>query len=239
VTIAPPDFLRLAGHKLRWELLTHLADGDRPVRELTGLTGQPQNLVSYHLGQLRSGGLVRSRRSSADGRDTYYGLDLGHCGELLTGTGAALHPGLRLAEPAPPVPPQGTRVMFLCTGNSARSQLAEAILREAGGGRVEAFSAGSHPKPVHPNAVRVMRERGLDPSGHEPKNLDAFRDQPFDLVVTLCDKVREICPEFDGGPSPIHWSIPDPALDGSMGAFEDCAAELATRIRFLLARLAA
>lgn len=234
VTIAPPDFLRLAGHRLRWELLAHLADGDRPVRELTGLTGQPQNLVSYHLGQLRSGGLVRSRRSSADGRDTFYALDLRRCGELLTGTGAALHPGLRLAAPAPPVPPQGTTVLFLCTGNSARSQLAEALARAGG---VTAFSAGSHPKPLHANASRVMRERGLDPSGHEPKSLDVYRDRSFDLVVTLCDKVREVCPEFEGGPA-VHWSIPDPALDGGIGAFEECADELETRIGFLLARLA-
>ncbi|GIG70392.1 arsenate reductase/protein-tyrosine-phosphatase family protein [Phytomonospora endophytica] len=236
MTIAPPDFLRLAGHRLRWELLTLLADGDRPVRELTALAGQPQNLVSYHLAQLRSGGLVRSRRSSADGRDTFYALDLHRCGELLTGTGAALHAGLRLTPPAPPVPPQGTRVLFLCTGNSARSQLAEAMARAGG---LDAFSAGSHPKPLHPNTSRIMRERGLDPSGHEPKSLDVFRAEPFDLVVTLCDKVREVCPEFEGGPPPVHWSIPDPAIDGSDAAFAACAEELAVRTGFLLARLAA
>src|SRR6266511_2233251 len=96
---SPPSFLRLAGHPLRWRL----------VRELTALLGQPQSLVSYHLGRLLQGELVRMRRSAADRRDAYYSLDLAHCGELLIATGAALHPGLRLVQPAHaedgPVPP--------------------------------------------------------------------------------------------------------------------------------------
>ena len=80
---APPGFLRLAGHPVRWRLLTELARTDRQVRELTGLLGQPQSLVSYHLGQLRAGGLVSARRSSADGRDSYYRIELARCRELL------------------------------------------------------------------------------------------------------------------------------------------------------------
>jgi DNA-binding transcriptional ArsR family regulator len=91
---APPGFLRLAGHPLRWRLLTELARTDRQVRELTGLLGQPQSLVSYHLGQLRAGGLVSARRSSADGRDCYYRIELARCRERLAETGLALHPGL-------------------------------------------------------------------------------------------------------------------------------------------------
>jgi ArsR family transcriptional regulator, arsenate/arsenite/antimonite-responsive transcriptional repressor / arsenate reductase (thioredoxin) len=91
---APPGFLRLAGHPLRWRLLTELARTDRQVRELTGLLDQPQSLVSYHLGRLRAGGLVSARRSSADGRDSYYRIDLARCRELLAETGLALHPGL-------------------------------------------------------------------------------------------------------------------------------------------------
>src|ERR687888_2645114 len=98
---SPPPFLRLAGHPLRWQLLRELARSDRQVRELTALLGQPQSLVSYHLGRLLEGGLVRTRRSVADRRDAYYSLDLGRCGELLVATGAALHPGLRLVEPSP------------------------------------------------------------------------------------------------------------------------------------------
>src|ERR1700741_5377552 len=88
---ATPGFLRLAGHPLRWRLLTELARSDRQVRELTGRLGQAQSLISYHLGQLRAGGLVSVRRSSADRRDAYYRIELTRCGELLAETGLALH----------------------------------------------------------------------------------------------------------------------------------------------------
>src|SRR5215471_11025879 len=91
--LAPPEFLQLAGHPLRWRLLGELARSDRVVQELTELVGEPQNLVSYHLGKLREGRLVQARRSSADRRDTYYGLDLARVGDLLSAAGGALHPG--------------------------------------------------------------------------------------------------------------------------------------------------
>src|SRR3954451_14390781 len=90
----PPRFLRLAGHPLRWRLLGELAQSDRRVGELSELAGLRQSLVSYHLRQLRDGGLVSARRSLADGRDTYYTLKLARCGEWLVGAGASLHPGL-------------------------------------------------------------------------------------------------------------------------------------------------
>ena len=232
----PPGFLRLAGHPLRWRLLTELARSDRQVRELTGLLGQPQNLVSYHLGRLRAGGLVSARRSSADRRDAYYRVDLARCGELLAEAGQALHPGLALVPaPAEPVRTR-TRVLFLCTGNSARSQMAEGLLGQLGGGAVEAASAGSHPKRLHPDAVRVMREHGIDISGHRAKHLDTFAGQRFGYVISLCDRVREACPEFPGHPQVTHWSIADPSEDG-YPAFRQVAAELRTRIGFLLARI--
>jgi protein-tyrosine-phosphatase/DNA-binding transcriptional ArsR family regulator len=239
---APPGFLRLAGHPLRWRLLTELARSDRQVSELRDLLGQPQNLVSYHLARLRAGGLVAARRSSADRRDTYYRVDLTRCGELLTEAGRALHPGLALV----PAPAGGvrarTRVLFLCTGNSARSQMAEALLGQLGGDMIEAASAGSHPKPLHPSAVRAMREYGIDISGHLPKYLGTFAGQRFGYVISLCDRVREVCPEFPGHPQMIHWSIADPSadLDGESDtypAFRRVAAELRTRIGFLLDRI--
>jgi protein-tyrosine-phosphatase/DNA-binding transcriptional ArsR family regulator len=239
----PPGFLRLTGHPVRWQLLSELARSDRQVRELTALVGQRQSLTSYHLGQLRAGGLVTMRRSSADKRDAYYSLDLAACRELLAEAGAALHPGLRLVPAAPTPPEDGpgrpvrppVRVLFLCTGNSSRSQMAEAILEELGGDRVEVASAGSHPTSLHPNAVRVMRERGIDISGRRSKHLSEFTEQRFDHVISLCDRVREVCPDFPGAPAVAHWSIPDPAADeDGHPAFVRTADELYTRIRFLL-----
>ena len=168
---APPSFLQLAGHPLRWQLLRELAQSDRQVRELTNVLRQPQSLVSYHLARLRAGQLVSMRRSSADGRDAYYRVDLARCGELLAAAGGALHPGLALAPPignGHAAPGRRVRVLFLCTGNSTRSQIAEALLRQLAGDSVEVHSAGSHPKSVHPNAVRVMRERGIDISSKNP-----------------------------------------------------------------------
>ncbi len=239
------DFLRLAGHPLRWRLLRELAGSDRRVYELTGLLGEPQNLVSYHLGQLRSGRLVSARRSSADRRDLYYTANLPRFAGLLAETGRSLHPGLRLEAAAPGLSPDipdapVSRLLFLCTGNSARSQMAEALARTRSGGRVQAHSAGSRPKPLHPNAVRVMREAGIDLASHRPKHLEVFAAESFDLVITLCDRVREVCPEFPGHPGYIHWSIADPAASSGSDeqtypAFQQLAAELETRIGFLLA----
>jgi protein-tyrosine-phosphatase len=119
--------------------------------------------------------------------------------------------------------------------------MAEAILERLGGARVGAASAGSHPKPLHPNTVRVMRERGIDISGRRSKHLNEFIEQRFDHVISLCDRVREVCPDFPGPPALAHWSIPDPAAgaaadeyDHSYPAFVRTADELNTRIQFLL-----
>ncbi len=238
--LSPPAFLQLAGNSVRWRLLSELARSDLRVGELTARVDQPQNAVSYHLGRLRAGGLVSARRSSADQRDSYYHVELIRCGQLLAATGVALHPGLATG-PAAFGPHRRTatlRVLFLCTGNSARSQIAEAFLARAADDRIEVASAGSHPKDLHPNAVRVMREYGIDISHRRSKHLDEYARSRFDYVITLCDKVREVCPEFPGGPEPVHWSIPDPAADGagrkSYPAFRQVAAELHTRIEFFM-----
>jgi protein-tyrosine-phosphatase/DNA-binding transcriptional ArsR family regulator len=239
-TPSPPPFLRLAGHPLRWRLLSELACSDRRVGELCELAGQRQSLVSYHLRLLRDGGVVSARRSLADGRDTYYVLELARCGELLISAGASLHPGLASAVGSP----RGrgvasARVLFLCTGNSARSQMAEALAEQLSAGAVRAASAGSHPKPLHPNAVQVMRKRGIDLAGRRSKHFSEFTDRRFDYVISLCDRVREVCPEFPGTPQAIHWSVRDPAREPgtdkqTLPAFERTAAELETRIGFLL-----
>ena len=237
----PPAFLQLAGHPLRWRLLEELAESDRRVHELVERVGEPQNLVSYHLGKLRTGGLVSGRRSSADGRDTYYAADLVQVRSLLAEAGAALHPALALT--GTPVDVRllpAERVLYLCTGNSARSQIAEALTLLRSGGRVTARSAGSHPKPLHPLAVRVMRdEYGIDLRHARSKHVDELVEERFDRVITLCDRVREVCPELPGEPPAVHWSLPDPPSgDGDRAAFRETAAHLDRRIGLLLADLA-
>jgi protein-tyrosine-phosphatase/DNA-binding transcriptional ArsR family regulator len=239
---SPPRFLRLAAEPLRWRLLCELARSDRQVRELTALLGQPQSLVSYHLARLRDGGLVGMRRSSADGRDAYYSIDLARCGELLAAAAGALHPGLSLLAPRPARRQARARVLFLCTGNSARSQMAQAITEQLAGPAVTAASAGSRPKPVHPNAIAVMREHGIDITGRQSRHMSVFDGQRFDYVISLCDRVREVCPEFPGPVEVAHWSIPDPAAGGgsdaeTLPAFQAVADDLRIRIRFLLARI--
>ena len=203
--------MRLLSHPVRWRLLRQLVLSDRTVRELSGLVDEPQNLVSYHLRHLRDGGIVMGRRSSADGRDTYYTVDLAACEQQLQAAGGALHPALWLASSPRRARIDGSghcpRVLFLCTGNSARSQIAEALLDQLSEGTVEAVSAGSHPKPLHPSAVRDARARHRPRRQSEQASRRVRRTQPFDLVVTLCDRVREVCPEF-----PSH-------RDTSIGAF--------------------
>jgi protein-tyrosine-phosphatase/DNA-binding MarR family transcriptional regulator len=247
---APPEVLKLAGHPIRWSVLTRLARSDYRAQELVAFLQLPQNLVSYHLRLLRAAALVNERKSSADERSVYYSLDLDHFRMLYIQAGSQLHPMLTQATIDPsgenqpdtaPHPP--LRVMFLCTENSARSQIAEALLRHLSHGAIEAFSAGSDPaEQVHPLAVQVMEQTGIDMSLARPKHFDEFRGQHFDAIVTVCDRVREICPVFPDDPERIHWSFPDPALvEGSaearLHAFEQTSLQLTMRLRFLITLL--
>jgi protein-tyrosine-phosphatase len=111
------------------------------------------------------------------------------------------------AEPARPL-----RLLFLCTGNSARSQMAEAILNLKGKGKFEAHSAGSHPAPrVNPLAIDALRRAGIEWRGHEPSGLDGLDREHWDLVITVCDRAKESCPIFPGQPMLAHWGMDDPA----------------------------
>jgi protein-tyrosine-phosphatase/DNA-binding transcriptional ArsR family regulator len=245
---AGPPFVRLAGHPVRWRLLTELAGSDLRVRELVTAVGEPQNLISYHLRLLRDAGLVTATRSSFDGRDSYYHLDLDRCAQALAGAGGAIHPALRLTSSPPPRPADlrhRPAVLFVCTGNSARSPIAEALLRHRSRGRVEVVSAGSHPKAaLHPHAVRVLRDGyGIDIAGQSTRHLDTLTDRRFDRVISLCDKAREVCPDFGDPAGRTHWSIPDPAATGGRdragcAAFQRAAADIDTRVRHLLPALA-
>jgi arsenate reductase (thioredoxin) len=103
------------------------------------------------------------------------------------------------------------RVLFLCTHNSARSQMAEGLLRHLAGDRFEVYSAGTEATSVRPEAIKVMAEIGVDISGQESKTLDRYLDEPFDCVVTVCDDAREACPVFPGAKTRLHWSFRDPS----------------------------
>ena len=117
--------------------------------------------------------------------------------------------------------------------------MAEALLRKMAGNAVHVCSAGSHPMPVHRYAVAVMGEHGIDLTAARAKHLDKFIGHRFQFVITLCDRVREVCPEFPGNPQRIHWSIPDPAqASDGYPAFQRTATELADRIGYLLHRIA-
>ena len=133
------------------------------------------------------------------------------------------------------------RVLFLCTHNSARSQMAEGLLRELGGGGFEAHSAGTEATHVRPLAIRAMEEIGIDIGAQRSKALDEYAGQPFDLVVTVCDEAREACPYFPGARAQIHWSLPDPSKatgteESRLAVFREVRDELRRRIgRELLA----
>ena len=132
------------------------------------------------------------------------------------------------------------RVLVLCTGNSARSQIAEALLASLGVERVEATSAGSRPAArVSPYAVEVLRAHGLAWEGRTPKSIDDVADQRFDLVITVCDNARDACPYFPGAHAQVHWGLPDPA-DATepveaRARFAETYEALLTRVRALLA----
>ena len=236
----PPDFLKLLSHPIRWHLLQALARSDLRVQELEEMLHKSQNLVSYHLQQLRKGNVVHERRSIADGRDIYYSLDLDRVRAQYLASGEALHPSLWTLEMnSTGLPLQPARVLFLCTQNSARSQMAEAILRSHSKGQIDVFSAGTEPAEVHPLAVRVMSQMNIDLRSHRSKSLEEFIGQDFDYIITVCDRAREACPVFPNDPVRIHWSFADPAAvigeeQERFQAFLDTAVQLNTRITYLL-----
>jgi ArsR family transcriptional regulator, arsenate/arsenite/antimonite-responsive transcriptional repressor / arsenate reductase (thioredoxin) len=238
----PPPILTLLAHRIRWQILSALVHSDQRASELVELLNQPQNLISYHLQKLRQSGLVRIQHSRADGREIYYSLDLDRARQLYLSAGETLHPGI--SEKA--MQTSGfdseilkARVLFLCTHNSARSQMAEGILRARSGGSIEAFSAGTEPTSVHPLAIRALQELNINISDQQSKNLQDFQGQKFDYIITVCDRAREVCPIFPEDPVQIHWSFPDPTeVEGTesqrLSSFREIALQLNTRIAYLL-----
>ncbi len=240
----PRDLLKLLGHELRWKLVVTLTHSDRRVQELVSLLHEPQNLVSYHLKQLRDAKLLTERRSTADARDIYYSLDMDSLQASYCAVGRALHPALIPLDISADSPKRSQsdkspiRILFLCTENSARSQMAEGILRHLGGDSVQVFSAGTAPSIIHPYAIETLSRIGIDISQQRAKHVDTFHDQTFDTVITVCDRARENCPVFSEDTESIHWSLPDPVTasdDSQQEAFLETAQQLTIRIRYFLA----
>ena len=137
-----------------------------------------------------------------------------------------------------------TKVIFICTGNSCRSQMAEGLLRDMAGDRFEVFSAGSHPSRLHPASIIVMAELEIDISNHSADSIDKYLDKDIDIVITVCDNARQVCPVFPGNVKRIHWSIDDPfhgwgAEPNDLEPYRDTREELKNRINDFLAELPA
>ena len=131
---------------------------------------------------------------------------------------------------------QKLKVLFLCTGNSCRSQMAEGLLRHLAGDRFEVASGGTRPAGLNPEAVEAMKELGIDISHHRSKNVDEFVGQPLDWVITVCDLAKESCPVFPGAVSRLHWSFEDPAAatgspEERWAVFRRVRDDIAERIR--------
>jgi protein-tyrosine-phosphatase/DNA-binding transcriptional ArsR family regulator len=200
------------GDPIRLAIADELAVSDRAPIELQAMLDLPSNLLAHHLEVLEHVGLITRHRSSGDGRRRYVHLESGALTELAPGR--TIRPGSAL---------------FVCTHNSARSQLAASLWRDLAG--QPAASAGTHPADrVHPGAVAAARRRGLDISTQRPTSLDTTTALPC-LVITVCDRAHEeLAPDLDR----LHWSIPDPVPAGTRAAFDAARDELEQRIVHLL-----
>jgi protein-tyrosine-phosphatase len=199
----------------RLQITDMLADGDASPSELASALSMPSNLLAHHLHVLEDVGLVTRHRSQGDRRRTYLRLNPGAL-EPFSG-----QPGLT-----------AQRVLFVCTGNSARSHLAAALWREASG--VPVASAGTHPaERIDPGAIAAARRHHLPLPRSRPVNIADVREDG-DLVVTVCDLAHEELAE----PAALHWSVPDPVAAGDPGSFDEAVTELSDRVRSLAPRLA-
>ncbi|MCS6937614.1 MAG: protein tyrosine phosphatase [Roseiflexus sp.] len=233
------EFFRLLADPTRCAILMRLARSDERPTELSNSIKQPLETVAAALADLESAGLITSRMSDVGG-ERYYHLDLERFQQRYIRAGGMIHPALAQTiaeaeeEAAPRVKP---RVLFLCTHNSARSQMAEGLMRAFSHGAIEVFSAGSEPGQVHPMAIEIMDSMRIDIRGQRSKHYEEFIGQHFDYIITVCDRAREACPVFPGLKESIHWSIPDPAAIENEAerrrAFHHAATQLANRIRYL------
>ena len=204
------------GDETRLRAVDELWLGDRTPAELGGMLGIDSNLLSHHLDVLEDAGAVSRHVSAGDGRRRYVRVNADVVGDFL--------PGRRL---------NAGSVLFVCTHNSARSQFAEAVLRSSTGVGVE--SAGLHPASVvHPKAIRVAMEHGLDLSRAVPRSYEEVETTP-DLVVSVCDRACEAPLPFMA--ERLHWSIPDPVETGRLDGFRRAFDDISRRVELLAAAI--
>lgn len=232
----PAPLFRLLADPVGWHLVTNLAQSDYLVGDLATLLEQPPEQVSHYLTTLHQMGLVNQRQSDANPADTFYRLDLLALRDAFSSAGLAIHPVVGGVEDVTPeaLPPTKQRVLFLCTGNSARSQMAEGLMCHLSKGKVDVVSAGSQPSQVHPLAVETMQQAGIDITQQRSKHMDEFLGQTFDYVITVCDRQREACPVFPGNPQQYHWSFPDPVTVEPEHAREQAFKSTANQLRNLI-----
>lgn len=225
-----PEILSTLANDMRWRLIQVLLLSDHRVSELVTITGQPKNLVFYHLKALRKMGIVSTRRSDADRRDTYYSLNWKRLQALLDEVGLALRP----------TGPQrdDLRILFVCTHNNARSQMAQGIMHHLSNGTVHVCSAGCQPTQIHPDAIRTMDNLNIDIRSQFSQGFKAVGDVPFDYVISLCDKARNACTKYRSDGVKLHWGYADPTAifdpTERAAAFESLAHHLYDRIQAFL-----
>jgi ArsR family transcriptional regulator, arsenate/arsenite/antimonite-responsive transcriptional repressor / arsenate reductase (thioredoxin) len=232
--------LRNFGEPNRLAIISLLSTGPILVGDICNTSGLPLTLVSQHLRVLRESGMVQAERDSNDARAVWYSLNPQRIKEIQTVLSMVFDMtkivDRRIPEvkQSPNLTREKFRVLFLCSGNSARSQMAEALLQHYGTGLIEARSAGTHPREVHPLTIKVLTEIGIDTTGLKAKHYSVFSRESFRYVITVCDRANEECPDFNGNYQRIHWSIVDPVKDGNedelLNVFEQTRQELAERI---------
>lgn len=236
--------LRNFGEPNRLVIISLLSTGPMLVSDICNASGLSLTLVSQHLRILRDSGMVQAERDSKDARAVWYSLNPQRIKEIQTALSMVFDMtkivdcrGLG-AKQSPNLSREKFRVLFLCSGNSARSQMAEALLQHYGKGLIEARSAGTHPREVHPLTIKVLTEIGLDTKGLKTKHYSVFNQESFHYVITVCDRANEECPDFKGDYQRIHWSIADPVKDGNedelINVFKQTREELAGRIELFV-----
>ncbi len=218
-----------------WVLLRALANGDQRLHELARDTGVAAEEMSKRLPLLRELGLITERQSDVNPNETFYRFDITAFRRQYQEAGETIHPAVKAEDvvignlPAEPV-----RILFLCTGNSARSQMAEGLMRHLSQGKVEVASAGTKPSRVHPVAIQTMDKMGVDIRSQESTHMSQYEGQTFDYVITVCDLQNESCPIFPDAPKRLHWSFPDPAAEPEGEVQERAFATVATHLRAMI-----